>query len=163
MIRQCLIPLLFLSLFVPTATMAQRYGRPYSLAESPQILLLVKAEKNHHYFRPSDLRKLPRATVTETDPATNVTHTYEGVALDQLLPGTVLTSPNEVIEVEFDTHRTVTLSTADLDLQSKPMIADTVDGKALTGESPYCFVAKPRSKAVQKIGEVETVTIKSAH
>lgn len=163
MIRQCLTPLLFFSLLLPTALMAQRYGRPYSLAESPQILLLVKAEKNHHYFRPSDLHKLPRTTVTETDPVTNAAHTYEGVALDQLLPGTVLTSPGEVIEIEFDSHRTLTLSATDLDLQSKPIIADTVDGKPLTGDAPYCFVAKPRYKAVQKINEVQTITLKSSH
>jgi len=163
MIRQCLTALLFISLFIPTASMAQRYGRPYSLAESPQILLLVKAEKNHHYFRPSDLRKMPRSQVTETDPVTNLTHTYEGVALDQLLPGTVLTSPGEVIEIEFDSHRTLTLSATDLDLQSKPIIADTVDGKPLTGDAPYCFVAKPRAKAVQKIKEVQTITVKSSH
>jgi hypothetical protein len=163
MVRQCLAPLLFLPLLIPTVSMAQRYGRPYSLAESPQILLLVKAEKNHHYFRPSDLRKMPRTAVTETDPATNTPHTYEGVALDQLLPGTVFSSPGEAIEIEFDSHRTLTLSTNDLDLQSKPIIADTVDGKPLTGDAPYCLVAKPRSKAVQKINEVQTITLKSAH
>jgi hypothetical protein len=163
MLKQCLTPFLFCSLLIPTASMAQRYGRPYSLAESPQILLLVKAEKNHHYFRPSDLRKMPRTVVTETDPATNTAHTYEGVALDQLLPGTVLSSPGEVIEIEFDAHRTLTLPATDLDLQSKPIIADTVDGKPLTGDAPYCFVAKPRSKAVQKINEVQTITLKSSH
>jgi hypothetical protein len=163
MIRQCLTPFLFFSLLIPTASMAQRYGRPYSLAESPQILLLVKAEKNHHYFRPSDLHKLPRTTVTETDPATNVAHTYEGVALDQLLPGAVISSPGEVIEVEYGSHQTLTIPGNELDAQAKTVVADTVDGKPLTGDAPYCFVLRSRYKGFQKINEVQTITIKSSH
>jgi hypothetical protein len=163
MIRQCLTPLLFFSLLLPTACMAQRYGRPYTLAESPQILLLVKAEKNHHYFRPSDLHKLPRATLTETDPVTHTVRTYEGVPLDQLLPGTVLSTPGELIEVDFGSHQRLTIPGNELDTQAKALIADTVDGKPLTGDAPYCLVLKSRSKGFQAINAVQTVTIKSSH
>jgi len=159
MAKRYLLPLLLVSLVVPTACMAQRYGRPYTIAQSPQILLLVKVDKNHHYFRPADLHKMPRTVVTENDPVTNAPHTFEGVALDQLLPNGV-TLPGEIMEVEFDSHRTLTLSGTDLDPQSKPIIADTVDGKPLSGDAPYCFVAKSRYKGLQKVSEVQTITVK---
>src|SRR5215469_10948775 len=84
-VNSILLPLLLFSL-IASACMAQRYGRPYTLAQSPQILLLVKTDKNHHHFRPSDLKKLPRTVVTITDRVTNSPHTHEGVALEQLLP-----------------------------------------------------------------------------
>jgi hypothetical protein len=163
MTRQCLIPLLFFSLLLPPASMAQRYGRPYSMAESPQILLLVKAEKNHHYFRPADLRKMQRTVVTEVDAVTNAPHTYEGVALEQLLPSAALSSPGEVIEVEYGSHQTIVIPANNLDNQTKVIIADTVDGKQLTGDAPYCFVIKSRYKPFQKLSEVETITVKSSH
>ena len=159
MAKQYLL-LLLLPLVTSTTCMAQRYGRPYTLAQSPQILLLVKTDKNHHYFRPSDLKKLPRTVVTIADPVTNSPHTYEGVALDQLLPGTVLTSPGTVIEIEFDSHQKITIPTSDLDTQPKAIIADTIDGKPLSGDAPYWFVAKYRDKAVQKVTEVETITVR---
>jgi hypothetical protein len=160
MTRQCLV--LLLALFIPTVSVAQRYGRPYSMAESPQILLLVKVDKNHHYFRPADLRRMQRAVVTQTDPITNSSHTYEGVPLEQLVSNAVLALPGEVIEIEFDSHQTLTISGPDLDLQTKPIIADTVDGKPLSGDAPYCFVAKARYKPVQTITGVQTITIKSS-
>ena len=160
MTRQCLI--FFLALFIPTASIAQRYGRPYSMAESPQILLLVRVDKNHHYFRPADLHKMQRTAVTEKDPVTNASHTYEGVALEQLVSNAILTSQGELIEIEFDSHQTLTLSGPDLDLQTKPIIADTVDGKPLSGDAPYCFVVKSRFKPVQTINAIETITVKSS-
>lgn len=160
MARQCLI--LLLVLFSPTLSVAQRYGRPYSMAESPQILLLVKVDKNHHYFRPADLRKMQRVVITQKDPVTNATHTYEGVPLEQLVSNAVLTSPGELIEIEYDSHQTVTIPGPDLDMQTKPIIADTVDGKALSGDAPYCFVVKSRYKPVQAINGVETITVRSS-
>jgi len=67
--RQFLALILF---FAPAVTMAQRYGRPYSLAPNPQVLLLeVKFQKQHHYFRAADFRKMPRSSVTVIDAATH--------------------------------------------------------------------------------------------
>jgi hypothetical protein len=155
-----LLPILLLSIVVPSACMAQRYGRPYTLAQSPQILLLVKTDKNHHYFRPSDLKKLPRTVVTMADPVSNLPHTYEGVALEQLLPSGGALTPNGLIEIEFDSHQKITIPTIDLDTQPKVIIADTIDGKPLSGDAPYWFVAKSRDKAVQKVTDVETITVR---
>jgi hypothetical protein len=99
------------------------------------------------------LKKLPRTVITITDPVTNSPHAYEGVALEQLLPTAVPTS-NELFEIEFASHQKITIEGGDLDTQTKSIIADTVDGRPLTGESPYWFVAKSRYKGLQKITNV---------
>ena len=153
--------LLLLPLAVPFACMAQRYGRPYTLAQSPQILLLVKTDKNHHYFRPADLKKLPRTSVTISDLVTNSSHNYEGVGLEQLLPSGVPTA-NELFEIEFDSHQKITILGSDLDNQTKAIIADTIDGKPLSGDAPYWFIAKSRDKGLKKVSDVETVTVRSS-
>lgn len=155
-----LVPLL-LSLAIPSACAAQRYGRPYTVAQSPQILLLIKTEKNHHYLRPADLHKMPRTVVTAVDPVTNLPHTYAGVALEQLLPSGGL-APNELIEIESSNHKTITIRASDLDSQSRAIIADTIDGKPLFGDAPYWFVAKSPYKGLQKVSDVETITVKSS-
>lgn len=160
MIRQCLA--LLLLLFTPTALMPQRYGRPYTLAENPQLLLEIRVQKQARYFRVADLRKMQRSAVTLTDPATNTSHVYVGVALDQLIPNTALTSQGESIEIAFDSHKTVTISGIDLDPQTRLIVVDTVDGKPLSGHAPYYLVTKSRGKPQQTITDVQCITIKSS-
>ena len=157
MTRQCLIVLLLL--LEPVASVGQRYGRPYTLAENPQLLLEIKVQNKHRYFRPADLRKMPRSVVTETDPTTHASHVYEGVALEQLVPGIALGGG---IEIEFGSHHTLIISGADLDSQTRPLVVDTVDGKPLSGHAPYSFVAKSHSKATQTITDVESITVRSS-
>jgi len=159
MLRQCLA--LLLLFFAPAVTMAQRYGRPYSLAENPQVLLEVKVQKQHHYFRAADLRKMSRSSVTLIDPATHISHVYEGVALDQLLPITARSLQGESIDVAFGSHQTVTLADTDLDPQSQLLVVDTVDGKPLIGHIPYYLVARLRGKPQQTITDVQCITIHS--
>jgi len=65
-----------------------------------------------------------------------------------------------VIEIEFDSHQKTTISTSNLDTQPKAIIADTIDGKPLSGDAPYWFVAKSRDQSIQKISAVETVTVR---
>jgi hypothetical protein len=160
MIRQYLA--LLLLLFTPAASMAQRYGRPYTLAENPQLLLEIKVQKENRYFRVADLRKMQRSTVTLTDPATNASHVYQGVALDQLVPNPALRLQSGSIEIEFDSHKTLTISETDLDPQTRLLVVDTVDGKPLSGHAPYYLVAKSRGKPQQTIVDVQCITIKSS-
>ena len=79
MCRQRLV--LLVLLFTPTALVPQRYGRPYTLAENPRLLLQIKVQNKSRYFRASDLRKMHRSVVTLTDATANASHVYEGVAL----------------------------------------------------------------------------------
>jgi hypothetical protein len=153
---------LLLLLFTPAALMAQRYGRPYNLALSPQLLLEVRVQKLDRYFRVSDLKKMQRSSVTLTDPATNRSHVYEGVALEQLVPNGGLASPDQNIEIAFDSHKTLTISGIDLDPQTRLTVVDTVDGKPLSGHAPYYVVAKSRGKPQQTIIDVYCITIKSS-
>lgn len=141
MIRRYLA--LLLLLFTPTASMPQRYGRPYSLAENPQLLLEIRVQKDERYFRVADLRKMQRSTVTLTDPATNTSHVYQGVALDQLVPNTALRLQSRSIEIEFDSHKTFTILETDLDPQTRLLVVDTVDGKPLSGHAPYYLLTSP--------------------
>jgi len=79
-------------------------ARPYTLAENPRLLLEIKVQSKSSYFRVSELRKMQRCTVTETDPATKVTHLYEGVGLEQLIP---TLSEGEGIQIEFGSRHAV--------------------------------------------------------
>jgi hypothetical protein len=160
MIRQFLA--LLLLLFTPTASIPQRYGRPYSLAENPQLLLEIRVQKDERYFRAADLRKMQRSTVTLTDPATNTSHVYQGVALDQLVPNAALRLQSGSIEIEFDSHKILTISETDLDPQTRLLVVDTVDGKPLSGHAPYYLLTRSRGKPQQTITDVERITIKSS-
>ena len=153
---------LALSLFIPAAAMSQRYGRPYTLAERSELLLQVSVQKKTHYFGGFDLRKMPRSVVTETDPATHARHVYEGVALDQLVSATAPGSQGGSVEVEFGSHQSLTISENDLDPGTKPIVADTLDGKPLTGYAPHSFVAKLRGKPPLTINDVRRITVKAS-
>jgi hypothetical protein len=126
------------------------------------LLLEIKVQKENRYFRVADLRKMQRSTVTLTDPATNVSHVYQGVALDQLVPNTVLSLQGGSIEVEFDSHKTLTISETDLDPQARLIVVDTVDGKPLSGHAPYYLLSRSRGKPQQTITDVQRITIKSS-
>ena len=146
MSKQCLVMLLLL--LTPTAAMPQRYGRPYNLAENPQILLQIRIANKSRYFRAPDLRRMPRSVVTQTDSTTK--HVYEGVALDQLVPSAALASEAS-IEIEFGSHKTLTLSGIDLDAARKLIVIDTVDGKPLSGHVPFYLLAKSSDKPLTDV------------
>ena len=158
MYRQCLA--LVVLLLAPTALLPQRYGRPYSLAETSPSYLQIKVQDKSHYFSSSDLRKMQRSSVTVVDPATNASHVYEGVALERLLPAPA--SEGASIQIEFGAHQTLVISGTDLDPQAKMLVIDTVDGKLLSGHVPYYLLEKCRGKPQQKIIEVRSITLKSS-
>ena len=155
MARQCLI--LLVLLFTPTALLPQRYGKPYTLAQNPQLLLQIRVQKTRLYFRTSDLRKMQRSVVTITDPTTNTSHVYEGVALELLVPSADLVSEGGNIRIDFGSHQTLTVSGIDLDTAAKLVVIDTVDGKPLSGHVPFYFLAKSRDKPII---DVECITVK---
>lgn len=163
--RNCLA-LVFLLLAAPQLP-AQRGGRPdaaqnYGRVQNPRLLLQVKFQKRRIYFHASDLQKMRRSSVTLTDPMTNASHTYEGVAIEDLAPDTALALERGSIEVSSDSHAKMKVSTSDIDPGTKPMVADTVDGKKLTGSVPYYFVAKYRQGAAAPIKNVTYISIESS-
>jgi hypothetical protein len=153
--------LLLLLLLTPATSAPQRYGRPYTLAENPQLLLQIKTQNQNRYFHPSDLQKMQRTAVTLTDPMTKASHVYAGVALEQLISAKTLALEGESIEIQFGSRQTIRISRMDLDSQTKPMVVDTVDGKQLSGYAPYYVVMKLRGKPAETIGDVQCIAIKS--
>ena len=161
MAKQCLAFVLLL--FSPTELLPQKYGRPYTLAENPQLLLQIRVGNKSRYFRASDLRKLQRSVVTATDSTTNTSHVYEGVALEQLVPRSALTSEGGSIEIEYDNHKRLIIPQTDFGSQAKLIVIDTMDGKLLSGYAPYYFAEKPPGKPSQTIANVRCITVKSSH
>ena len=154
--------ILLILLLTPTASCPQRYGRPYTLADNPQLLLEIKVQSKSSYFRVSELRKMQRCVVTQTDPATKVSHVYEGVSLDQLIPNLSFASEGESIQIEFGSrHSVMTVSLRELDSQVKPIVVDKIDGKELSGRTPFSFLVKPRGKPVETISDINCITRRS--
>jgi hypothetical protein len=71
---------------------------------------------------------MQRSTVIVPDPVTKTSHVCEGVALEQLVPNTDLSSRGESIEIVFGVDETLTLAGNDLDLQTQVIVVDMVDG-----------------------------------
>ena len=157
------VSLTLLLLFsVPTAVMPQRYGRPYNLAAIPQLLLQVSVQKKTHYFSVYELRKMPRSVVAETDPTTNQTHVYEGVALETVASLATPSWERQSIEIEYGAHQTLTISGKDLDTQTKSIVVDTIDGRPLSGYAPYDLVAKFRGKPALTIFNVRSIRVSAS-
>jgi len=160
--RQCFA--LLVLLLAPAAVLPQRYGRPrpYTLADNSPLYLEIKVQDKSHYISPWDLQKMPRSTVTLIDPVTKTSHIYQGVALDRLAPETAAASGSGAgsIQIDFGSHRTLTLSGTDLDPKAKLIVIDTVDGKPLPGRVPYYLLEKPRGKPLEKITDVRCITVK---
>ena len=118
------------------------HGRPHRQEERAPFLLEVRVHHRSHYFGASDLRKIPRCVITQTDAATNVSHVYEGVKFQQLLASVMVTPRPEIITIEYGSQQMATISEADLDGQTQPMVVDTIDQRPLAGPAPYGFITK---------------------
>jgi hypothetical protein len=86
------------------------------------------------YFRQSDLEKLPRTEATLSDPASGLKHRYEGVWLESLVPAGMV-SGTKSIDVSYDRHESMTISSSDIEPATEPMVVDTIDGEKLGGSS----------------------------
>jgi hypothetical protein len=93
---------------------AQRSGRADALQNymghnrNPRLLLPIKHEKTRLYFRVSNLQKKPRSIVKMADPATGLSHVYEGVSVEQLVPTGALNHESESLEVSSKYKQKVT-------------------------------------------------------
>jgi hypothetical protein len=152
---------LLLSLLIPSATLPQRYGRPYNLVSNSQLLLQVSVQKKNRYLSVDDLRKLPRIVVVEVDPATHQSHRYEGVALDKLLPPADPNASSESLEIEYASHQTATISGNDQNALTKSIVVDTIDGKPLAGYAPYELLETHQSKRAVLLAGLYHLTLKT--
>lgn len=141
---------LVLFLLLTVQASAQRHGRPdsaqnYMKYRKPLSAELgLKFETTHKwiYFHLSDLRKMERTTMRATDPTTGGTTTYQGVSLSELVPDGLADHKFEVFEDSWGFRDKRVLSEDGVNAESELIVADTIDGKRLAGNAPFCFVVK---------------------
>jgi hypothetical protein len=147
---------------------AQRGGRADALQNylglnrNPRLLLQIKYEKTRLYFRASDLQKKPRSIVKITDPATGLSHVYEGVSVEELVPTGVSNDESGTLEVSSEHKQKTTILFRNADFQTTPIVADKVDGKKLTGYVPYYFVVKTRQGGESTLRDVKHITVRAS-
>jgi hypothetical protein len=140
--------LALLALFSLCAS-AQRNGRPDAIQNymksarplSQELSLDFEATHSWVYFHLKDLRRMKRTTVRATDPVTHATISYEGVSLNELVPGGLANYRFEVFKEFWAFRDERALSSEDLNLDAETIVADTVNGKKLVGDTPFYFAA----------------------
>lgn len=119
----------------------------------------------------ADLKKMPRKTLTVTNPHSQKKETYEGVALEELLRkagtpngeqmrGSAMTT--YVVFEAADDYRVV-FSLAELDsgiLDSDVIVADTMDGAPLPEKvGPFRLIAPHEKRPARWIRMLKSITV----
>jgi hypothetical protein len=86
-----------------------------------------------------------KRTVRDTDPITQVTTAYEGVSLNELVPDGLANYKLEVFREFWAFRDKRVLSSDDLNTASDTIVADTVNGRRMQGETPFYFVGRPKA------------------
>ena len=119
----------------------------------------------------SDLKKMPRKTISVVNPHNKKTETYEGVLLEELLHRAGVPQGEQlrgasmaayVIAGAEDGYRVV-FSLAELDsgiLESEVIVADTMDGAPLgTKEGPFRLVAPHEKRPARWVRMLKSITV----
>jgi hypothetical protein len=122
------------------------------------LLLQIRVEDRRAYFKPSDLRKMPRFVLILPDPSTGISHKYEGVALEHLLSTPASDPQFNTLEVSYGHHQKKTILRIAMDSHYNPLVVDTIDGQKLTGYAPYFLVFQSQEAAglTQPLQNVKT-------
>lgn len=136
---------LLLMIMASGCAFAQRHGNSATPAPQKQpnpILSINTASlKTWNYFQLSTLLKMDRIAVGIVDPKTNLKNVYEGVPLKELVSGL----HRYQIEVYRDfwalKDKRVLLGPS-LSAQSDVIVADTINGKRLRTDHPFCLIAR---------------------
>jgi hypothetical protein len=157
-----------LLLVTSTASNAQRGGRADGLQNymkslrppNPEFVLDFKTVHKKIYLHATDLKRcrvpfLLWWTLGQTRPA----RTKES-RLTSWPP-----RPRRVPRLKrlnsFGFYHKRIVSEADLGQESKPIIADTVNGKRLDGYTPFCFVAKTKQGETVVVRNVTSIKFRS--
>lgn len=164
---------LTLSLLLVTAVAATGWARQAPAAPASSTLIIAGDVRQPITFTVTELRTLPRTTVTVQDD--NGTVTYEGVLVGELLKragatlGADLRGDAVTSYVTFtarDGYRAV-FSLAELDpdyTKSTVIVADTADGKPLFGYQGPLRIAAPSdtrgSRSVRMLERIDVARLK---
>ena len=124
---------------------AQRHGSsapPTAQKQSNPVLSInTTSLKTWNYFQLSTLLKMDRIAVGIVDPKTNLKNVYEGVPLKELVPG-LLRYQLEVYRDFWAFKDKRVLLGASRSAQSDVIVADTINGKRLRTDHPFCLIAR---------------------
>lgn len=142
-----------------------------------RFLVLQRRAKNHGPVKTplkltiADLKKMPRTTLSLTNPHNQNKKVYEGVLLEELLrragvtQGTDLRGPamaTYVLAEAADGYRVI-FSLAELDsgiLGSNVIVADTMDGKPLGADlGPFRLVAPHEKRPARWARMLKSITV----
>ena len=156
-IRTTLFIVCLLAALASDAT-AQRMGNYRHGSTHPVLLLQLRVDNHRSYFRPTELLRMSRKVIQETDARKGVTHRYEGVELQNLASNNDVRKADS-IQISLDNGKKQRLSKTELDSVTLLLVADTVDGKRLTGYAPYTLVLKTKTDSAQTFQGVHCIAI----
>jgi hypothetical protein len=157
-----------LCLLNSSALFAQRHGRADSIEnfarqdQGAHLLLQIVNKGSRLYVCTSDLRKMSRTVTMLKDAATGVSHKFEGVALEYLLSDAGVKSGSENIDVSYGHHQKTMIWDGASTANSQILVADTIDGKRLTGYAPYSLIIQNRfrTEVTRQLTNVELISVK---
>ena len=152
---------------------AQRHGRADSVLNYTNSMRPIDAElalnlmgRHWMYVHLSEVRQMQRATLQITDPHTHKKMTYEGVQLRTLVPENTPLYRFEVFTESWDFRDKHFKAKDDFDPALEPVIADTVNGRKMGGQSPFYFVTLSKSGSpivIKKLAFVKILTEPESH
>jgi DMSO/TMAO reductase YedYZ molybdopterin-dependent catalytic subunit len=138
---------------------------------APSELRIAGAVQTPLTLTADDLKKMPRKTLTVTNPHSQKKETYEGVLLEEILRkagapnGQQMRGPamaTYVLAEASDNYRVV-FSLAELDsgiLDGEIIVADTLDGATLSEkEGPFKIVAPHEKRPARWIHMLKSITV----
>jgi DMSO/TMAO reductase YedYZ molybdopterin-dependent catalytic subunit len=170
-IRAC-IPVLLAAVLAQFLPQAPKAGAQTSA--TPGELRISGAGSSPLVLTVSDLKKMPRKTLTVVNPHEKKKETYEGVLLEELLhragvpQGEQLRGPSMATYVlaEAEDGYRVVFSLAELDsgiLESEIIVADTVDGAPLSAQQgPFRLVAPHEKRPARWVRMLKSITVMRA-
>ena len=119
----------------------------------------------------ADLKRMPRKTLSVVNPHDKKTEVYEGVLLEELLRRAGVPQHEQLrgpamatyVVAKADDGYNVVFSLAELDsgmLDSEVIVADTMDGAALTAkEGPFKIVAPHEKRPARWVRMLKSITV----
>lgn len=156
---------LILLALVPGYVFAQRHGGGIAQNRkqaNPILNIDSLATKKWSYITLSDLLKMNRVSINILGRKTNQVNRYEGVSLSHLIAA-ASGYRLEIFQRSLAFKEKLAISSADLDMESDVISADTVNGKRLGADYPFCLVAKNRHGDSIVVDKLSYIKVDPAH
>lgn len=128
------------------------------IVSPPEFILDLGAKQEKLRFTVGRLEHMTRSTMTVKDRTTKRVRTFEGVDFLELI--LAKGSELEVLEVSYGFFRNKKIPGRELDGNSKVVVADTVDGKTLSGSAPFRLVIELRQGDIQLFSHATGISMR---